>query len=273
MGFVFLFVVALFLSALGEINCPKALNAKPYVIKSGVGNRGVATNFQPVATNQCLKGARILVGVSGLGTLNVYEQSTRNLLVTTNATFLAGINNTIPFSSKPLTNGTMYTLELVGEMHLGEAYLRVSSFPIKSVPKLTYQIMSCSYTTLAGKFPTQPCTTNTLAYIDPVICDCNAACSTNNDCVACTTNSCEWCLPSSSCIESGGICSSHVSQPKYCPISSCSSYSSCSSCTQTKGKCSWCLDASMCVEADSTCHDKIGEHQFCPAKPKKVSIL
>merc|ERR1711991_457375 len=105
-----LFAISFVVGVVAETNCPKALTKTPSYIKSGVSNAGVASFFKAVVSNQCLKGARIQVGTSGLGTLNVYEYSTQKLLSTTNATFLSGTNNTIPFNSMTLSTNAYYVL-------------------------------------------------------------------------------------------------------------------------------------------------------------------
>ena len=100
--------------------------------------------------------------------------------------------------------------------------------------------------------------------LEPIICPCNSSnafCSESSSCTQCTKNGCNWCEETSTCSDSGRSCSSHITNPQYCPVNRCNP-TDCFNCTSNQ--CFWCLDSQSCVAPEAQCPDRISSPKYCP---------
>ncbi len=106
----------------------------------------------------------------------------------------------------------------------------------------------------------------------PTICDgVVAQCNKFQTCAGCSgTVGCGWCIDSGTgigdCQSESPDCRTQITNPKFCPPSSCHYVSDCLDCA-TIPSCVWCLPTATCnYFANSTCSNRIGNPFLCPAE-------
>jgi len=90
----------------------------------------------------------------------------------------------------------------------------------------------------------------------------------SDDCFACATKNCSWCLDNNTCGSRTSNCRNRIINPSFCPIN-CAVQKTCDKCLTHSTKCQWCLDNNSCGSTTSPCENYINDKEFCPNKLKK----